>query len=268
MASSLPLRNVTRNRWRTILILTGIAISVGLETGIAISIDSLYSDFIDSHRGENFTDITIHPKSDTTLEDIRTVQEEVMQVKGVKKASPVATSTLLEEISALKDVPNNVILYGVEPSTHPDFRDLEIVEGNKTIFGYNILISKSIANFLNVDPGIKYIMPEVPEYDFLGATVLIAGTVNDQIQFGNYLGFLFILLDIDFLSRLFENDSSLDYHLVIQVDDFVNINTIAERLDDTVGLDYNIYREKSLSENDILAIRSYQVAMNLLIIAS
>jgi putative ABC transport system permease protein len=268
MALSLPLRNVTRNKWRTILILTGIAISVGLETGIAISIDSLYSDFIDSHRGENFTDITIHPKSDTTLEDIRAVKEKVKQVRGVKKVSPVATSTLLEEIPSLEDVPNNVILYGVEPSTHPDFPDLQIVDGNKTIFGYNILISESIAKFLNVDPGIKYIMPEVQEYDFLGATVLIAGSVNDQIQFGNFIGFLFILLDIDFLARLFVNNTGLDYHLVVQVDDFVNINAIAEELDDTVGLDYNIYREKSLSENDILAIRSYQVAMNLLIIAS
>ena len=49
MSLALSLRNVRRNRWRTFLIIIGIAISVELETGVAITIDSLYEDFIYSH---------------------------------------------------------------------------------------------------------------------------------------------------------------------------------------------------------------------------
>ena len=71
MLLSLSLRNVKRHRWRTFLIIAGIAISVGLEAGIAISVDSLYSNFIESHRGENYTDITIHPKSNSTFDEMQ-----------------------------------------------------------------------------------------------------------------------------------------------------------------------------------------------------
>ncbi|GAJ14041.1 unnamed protein product [marine sediment metagenome] len=41
MSLTLPLRNVTRHKVRTYLIIAAITISVGLETGIAITIDSL-----------------------------------------------------------------------------------------------------------------------------------------------------------------------------------------------------------------------------------
>ena len=52
--------NVQRNRWRSILLILGITLSVALETGIAISIDSLYANFITDHRLNNYTDINIH----------------------------------------------------------------------------------------------------------------------------------------------------------------------------------------------------------------
>jgi len=67
MSFTLPWRNVTRHKFRTYLIIAAITISVGLETGIVITIDSLYEDFIDRHRGENYTDITIHPKTEISL---------------------------------------------------------------------------------------------------------------------------------------------------------------------------------------------------------
>ena len=91
MSFTLPWRNVTRHRFRTYLIIAAITISVGLETGIVITIDSLYEDFIDRHRGENFTDITVHPKEKTTMDKMTSLSEAVGLVKGVDKVSPVAT---------------------------------------------------------------------------------------------------------------------------------------------------------------------------------
>ncbi|MFX1515498.1 MAG: ABC transporter permease, partial [Promethearchaeota archaeon] len=131
--TSLPKRNVTRHRWRSFLIIIGIAISVGLETGIAVTIDSLYGDFIESHRGDNFTDITIHPKGKTTLENMRTISELVETVPGTKTASVVTTLTFFEEITRFSNIPNNIIIYGLDPTSHPDFSGIEIISGNHTL---------------------------------------------------------------------------------------------------------------------------------------
>ncbi|MHA2055725.1 MAG: FtsX-like permease family protein, partial [Candidatus Hodarchaeales archaeon] len=58
------------------------------------------------------------------------------------------------------------------------------------------------------------------------------------------------------------------FHVLVQVEDFININTVGQRIEDTLGVDYLVFREKSISDTDILAIKSYQTAMNLIIIAS
>ncbi|MFX1283308.1 MAG: ABC transporter permease [Promethearchaeota archaeon] len=270
MSKTIPKRNVTRNRWRTFLIITGIAISVGLETGIAISIDSLYEDFIESHRGNNFTDITIHSKEKTTIEDMRSLAELVRSVPGVETASPVATIAFIPDTPELTDIPNNIILYGLEMESHPDFSHIELNFGNRTLEPGEAIISQSIANFIHINPGQIYSLPGNPEYSFRGADTRISGIMKDESYFGNYIGFLLVLLDLNYMLNSFTDTTPLNFHLVIKVSDFIKINTIAERIEDTegVGLDYYIYREKSISDNDILAIQSYQAAMNLIIIAS
>ncbi|MFW9904365.1 MAG: FtsX-like permease family protein [Candidatus Thorarchaeota archaeon] len=270
MAIVLPKRNVTRNHWRTFLIIIGIALSVGLETGIAISIDSLYSDFIDSHRGDNFTDITIHPKDKTTIEVMRNLAEIVKKIPGVETVSPVATINYIDELSVLKDIPQNIILYGLEPEFHPDFSSLTLISGNATLHPGQAIISQSIANVLHVDPGQIYSLPPSSEYDFKGADTTISGIMKDDSHFGNYVGFLFVLLDLDYMLDSFTNMSHLNFHLTIKADNFLNINSLAERIEDTkgLGLDFYVFREKSISEIDVLGIRSYQIAMNLIIIAS
>ena len=268
--TSLPKRNVTRHRWRSFLIIIGIAISVGLETGIAITIDSLYGDFIESHRGDNFTDITIHPKGMASLEDLKNVSELVRKVPGTEKVSIVTTLTFFEEITRFSDIPNNIIIYGLDPDSHPDFSDIEIISGNHTLEYGEAIISESIAAFIDVEPRQVYSLPRNDYYNFLGAGINISGIMDDKTHFGNYLGYLFVLLDINYLLDMFSDTSQLNFHLVVQVDDFVRINAIAAEIEDMegLGLDYYVYREKSISDNEVLAIRSYQAALNLIIIAS
>jgi len=276
MAFTLPKRNFTRNKWRTFLIILGISISVGLETGIAISVDTLYNDFIDNHRGNNFTDISVYSNKNSTLAEMQELESKVQNIKGVEISSLVATFTLLDPPSFITDRPelenisNTVIIYGLKPDSHPDFPQLQVERGNKTLNAKEeeVIISDSIASLLHLSPGSDFYFPKQSSYSFLGAVVKISGVMNDQIAFGNYVGFLFILTDFDYLVSLFTNNSILDFHLAVKVNDFININSIAQRIEDTLGLDYLVFREKSISETDFLGIRSYQVAMNLIIIAS
>ncbi|MHA1968331.1 MAG: ABC transporter permease, partial [Candidatus Hodarchaeales archaeon] len=269
MLLALPIRNITRHRWRTFLIITGIAISVGLEAGIAISIDSLYFDFIESHRGQNYTDITIHPKENASFAEMKELVEDVSTVKGVEKVSPVATFILIENMSGLETIPNNVILYGVDTSSHPDYPNLEVMEGNVSLSGREVILSQTLAARMNLPAGFKYSMPEIPLYGFLGVTVEVAGIIVDKTYFGNYVGFFFILIELDVLLSLFSDESFLDFHLAIQVADFVTLNEVAKQIEDTIGFEsWHVFREKTISDTDILAIRSYQTAMNLIIIGS
>ncbi|MHA2245917.1 MAG: ABC transporter permease [Candidatus Hodarchaeales archaeon] len=268
MSLTLPWRNVTRHKFRTYLIIAAITISVGLETGIAITIDSLYEDFIDRHRGDNFTDITIHPKEKTTIEDIKGISETVESVKGVDKISPVAAFTVSKNSSGLEDVTNKIILYGLTPELHPDYSHLKLESGNRELKSGDVLISQSVAEELNAKVGGKFLLPEIEQFDFQRVNVTIQGIMRDDSTFGNFIGSFFILINFDYLISRFTSNYFVNCHLAVKIVDFITINSLAEEIQDFVGLDYYVYRENSLSETDILAIRSYQTAMNLIILVS
>lgn len=269
MALTLPWRNVTRHKFRTYLIIAAITISVGLETGIAITIDSLYEDFIDRHRGDNFTDVTIHPKEKTTIEDIKGISETVESVKGVDKVSPVAAFTVSKNSSGLEGITNNIILYGLTPELHPDYTHLKLESGNRELKSdADVLISKSVAKELDAKVGGKFLLPEIEQFDFQRVNVTIQGIIRDDSTFGNFIGSFFILINFDYLISRFTSNYFVNCHLAVKVVHFININSVAEEIQDFVGLDYDVYRENSLSETDILAIRSYQTAMSLIILVS
>jgi len=268
MSFTLPWRNVTRHKFRTYLIIGAITISVGLETGIAVTIDSLYEDFIDRHRGDNFTDITIHPKEKTTIEVLKSLSEAVKSVKGVDKVCPVATFTVSKNSSVLEHITNNIILYGLTPELHPDYANQKLESGNQKLKSGDVIISESVAKELNAKVGGKFLLPEIEQFDFQRVNVTIQGVIRDDSIFGNYIGSFFILIDFDYLISLFTSKYFVNCHLVVKVVNFININSVAEKIQDFVGLDYDVYRENSLSETDILAIRSYQTAMSLIILVS
>ncbi|MHA2091834.1 MAG: ABC transporter permease, partial [Candidatus Kariarchaeaceae archaeon] len=199
MSFTLPWRNVTRHRFRTYLIIAAITISVGLETGIVITIDSLYEDFIDRHRGENLTDITVHPKALTSSNDMRSLSEGLTSIKGIEKVSPVATFTVLKNSSNLGRIPTNIILFGMKPELHPDFSRLKLTSGNREISSDEVLISKTIADELNIKSGDELLLPEIDQFDYGRVNVTIQGVIDDKSIFGNYLGSFFILIDFDYL---------------------------------------------------------------------
>ena len=268
MSFTLPWRNVTRYKFRTYLIIAAITISVGLETGIAITIDSLYEDFIDRHRGDNFTDITIHPKGKITKTDLNQLAETLRSVKGVDKVAPVATFTVLKNTSGLEQITNNIILYGLTPELHPDYPHLKLASGNPELESGDVIISESVAEELNLRMNDVFTLPEIEQHDYQRVTATIKGILRDNSIVGNYIGSYFILIDFYYLSSLFTSEYLLNSHLAVEVDDFININSIAENLQDFIGLNYDVYRENTISETDIIAIRSFQTAMNIIILVS
>ena len=68
---SLASKNVSRSKYRTFLLILGIILTVSLETGIVLSVDTLYDDFILDHRNQNYTDITVHPSIWSNLSTLR-----------------------------------------------------------------------------------------------------------------------------------------------------------------------------------------------------
>ena len=268
MSLTLPWRNITCTRFRSLLIIIAITISVALETGTAITIDSLNADFIERRRGDNYTDITIHPKLNSSIEDIKNLAEDVRSIKGVKKVSPVVTFTVLKNSSGLEDISNNIVLYGMKSESHPDYIDLQLVKGNLLLEPTDVIISESIAKVLKIDIGDKFSLPNITQFDFGGGNVTLSGVLDDTSQYGNYIGYFFILIDLDYLISLFTLEEHINYHLAVMVKNFININSVSEEIKNSLGIDYEVYREKPIKETDILAIQSYQTAMNLVIIAS
>ena len=55
-----PIRNIQRNKLRSLLLILGVSLTVALQIGIAISVDSLIYDFEQQQRNHNYTDLTVH----------------------------------------------------------------------------------------------------------------------------------------------------------------------------------------------------------------
>ena len=73
LAFSLAKKNVIRSPYRSFLLTLAIILTIALETGIAVSIDTLYDDFIYDSRNQNFTDISVIPTTWTNLTSLRSI---------------------------------------------------------------------------------------------------------------------------------------------------------------------------------------------------
>ncbi len=269
MSFTLPFRNVTRSKVRTYLIIAAITISVGLQTGIAITIDSLYEDFIERQRGTNYTDIKIQPKYNSSIEAIKNLTMSIKSIKGVEHVGTVATflvdpnSAGLAGISTKKE---KILLYGLEPDSHPDYSHLKLASENYVLDPPNAIVSWSISNVVGGE-GAELRLPRNDTLGFKGLNATVTGVLSDGSTFGNYIGYFFILIGLDYFVDLFTIEN-LDFHITMMVKDVTTINRLAKKIQDVAGVNYEVIREKSVREMDILAIQAYQAGMNLIIIAS
>ncbi|UCG01359.1 MAG: ATP-binding cassette domain-containing protein [Candidatus Heimdallarchaeota archaeon] len=263
--------NVRRNKWRSILLILGITLSVALETGIAISIDSLYDNFITDRRLNNYTDINIYSiHNNKTLEEMRELTTTVQSVSGVSKSSTIIThiysNETLQYLGRGFDINENLVVYGCDTS-HPDFQNIELLEGNLRLKNNGILISNTLAKMFGVTPNQKINLSQlIPD---ISGSVYIRGIMEDSSNFGNLFGYLYILVDADFLcEKLLEAKWSFHIECIVEVDDLLEIDEVVTNIKSTVGEEFLVIRGKIISEIARLGITSYQTAMNIIVLAS
>ncbi|MFW9904387.1 MAG: ABC transporter permease [Candidatus Thorarchaeota archaeon] len=259
-------KNIIRSKYRSFLIVFGIILTIALETGIVVTIDSLYDDFILDNRNNNYTDITVLTPSWRNISDLRRIAQEVATVQGIAKASPVYT---LQEkrIFQFDLADSKILIYGIDAETHPDFPFLNLTEGKKVVKGNTIIISEKILKMIALSVDERIITPVTAGIEI---NFTIGGVISDLSLFGNNIGFSFILVDIETLYDIIpENQKkSLSPKIDVQVKDFLDIKEVSNKLKDHMGVGYHVWVEKSVSELKITGIKSYQAAMNVVILAS
>ncbi|MFX0016195.1 MAG: ABC transporter permease [Promethearchaeota archaeon] len=265
---SLAQRNIARSKYRTLLIIFGIVLTIALETGIVITIDTLYDDFILDNRNNNYTDLTVLPTKWTDLSNLRALAKNIESFPKIAKTSPVyslySRNILLSQVTDSK-----ILIYGIDPTTHPDFSSLNITDGNRLVEDNIIILSQSILKMTGLKLNETIIGP--PGSGFESINFTIGGVISDISFFGNNFGNYFILVDIETLYDLVpieEKEAFLSPKIHIQVKDFLDIKKIGNTLKNQLGVDYHVWVEKSVSPLKISGIKSYQSAMNIVILAS
>ncbi|MFX0170530.1 MAG: ABC transporter permease [Candidatus Hodarchaeota archaeon] len=262
-------RNIARAKYRSILLILGITLTIALETGLVISVDTLYDDFIYNNQNQNYTDISVIPKEWIDLSSLRSVAKDVHSVKGVARASPVYS--IVVNNLGIEQIPDlNILIYGIDPETHPDFSTFDMKRGNRTISGNTVIISER----LFVDSGLQ-IGDTINTSDFdinIDPRIFtIGGVMADPSFFGNNIGFFFILISIDTLFDIIpeaERSNILRAGIDVSIENLLNIKTTREKIKDKIGIDYYVWNEKDISDIEASGIRAYQTAMNLVILVS
>ncbi|MFW9779184.1 MAG: ABC transporter permease [Candidatus Heimdallarchaeota archaeon] len=266
-------RNATRSKYRSTLLILGITFTIALETGIVVSVDTLYDDFIYDNRNQNFTDITVIPKEWSDLSTLRSVSADIQTITGITRASPVYTVNVDRLIK--ERLPEaNIIVYGIDPLEHPDITTFSITEGERKATGTNVIISQTLLSESGLNIGDAV---EAADFDLELAVDLkprsftISGAIADPSFFGNNVGYLFILMDIqELIDVVPENERSniLKAKIDISVQNLLDIKPVVEQIKDHIGNDYLVWTGKNVPDTQANGIRAYQTAMSLVILAS
>ncbi|MHA2074774.1 MAG: ABC transporter permease, partial [Candidatus Hodarchaeales archaeon] len=220
----IPIRNIKRNKLRSFLLVLAVTLTVSLQIGIAISVDSLLSDFVHSQRNLNYTDITIRSKDDLTFENISDLIPLIQSVDGVGKVS-IAATVPLENIVSLNDTQSGryPLLYGCD-KTHPDFSTLELKSGKRSLKPGEVIISETIAYFLEIDEGDVLTLDSVPAIGFTGANLVVSAIMYDAYPFANFENYAFVLVDYNYLKGLFDDNSQPSYYIAVSIPYLIDIN--------------------------------------------
>ncbi|MFX0016263.1 MAG: oligopeptide/dipeptide ABC transporter ATP-binding protein [Promethearchaeota archaeon] len=268
---NIAFRNVKRNRWRSFLLILGITMSVALETGIAITVDSLYENFITEQRWNNYTDLSIHSTiNGTTPEEMKDVANTVQSISGVRRASTIIThiysNETLESIEYNFSIDYNVIIYGCQ-TNHPDFQNINVINGNRSLNTNEVMISNSLAKMFGTVPGQNINLSRfIPD---MSGSVNIKGIIKDENNFGNLFGYLLILVNLDFLyEKLLEAKWDFEIECVVEIANLMEIDEVTTRVMNELGENFLVMRGKIISELAKMGITSYQSAMNIILLAS
>ncbi|MFX0170497.1 MAG: ABC transporter permease [Candidatus Hodarchaeota archaeon] len=269
LSSKIARRNVSRSKYRSLLIVLGILLTIALETGIVISVDTLYDDFIFDNRNQNFTDISVIPQEWSDISNLTDLAKSVKSVAGVSKASPVYS--ILVNGGLYGPIPDtNILIYGIDTKNHPDFRTLNITAGEKRVSENTVIVSRSllsqsgynVGDTINTEETILEVEPRI---------LRVGGVMSDSSFFGNNIGYQFVLIDIETLYEITPDVQKSEFlrpKIDVSVNNILDIKKISEKIKDKLGIEYFVWVEKKISEIEATGIRAYQTAMNLIILAS
>lgn len=264
-------RNATRSRYRSALLILGILLTVALETGIVISVDTLYDDFIFDNRNQNYTDITITPRNWIPLPELQTLVRNVQSVSGVAKASSTYILRINQAFGA-QFSSSNILIIGINSQTHPDFPTMDLTEGRRKVSGNTVIISEQLQRDSGLQVGdIINLADASSEYGLSPRQLVIGGVLSDSYFFGNNVGYFFVLVDIDTIYEIVPDTQKPDLlktRIDVSVSNLLNIKKTNENIKDKIGLDFYVWIEKDISDISASGIRAYQTAMNLLILTS
>ncbi|MFX0085600.1 MAG: ABC transporter permease [Candidatus Hodarchaeota archaeon] len=268
MSFTLAKQNILRLKYRSILIIIGILLTIALETGIAISVDTLYDDFILDNRNQNYTDITVIPSKWNNLSELYSLANDIRSVSGVAMASPVYT---LYSYQILGDqLPDsNVLVLGIDSKSHPDYNSLNITMGKRDLSSNSAIVSQRLLHYSGLDIGDTFVTP--PELGFIPEQFVITGAIDDTSFFGNNIGYYFILVDIERLLEVvpdIQQSTLLNPKIDISCKNLLDIKKTGDNIEDKLGMNYFVWIEKRISDIRATGIHTYQTAMNLVIIVS
>jgi len=263
---SMSIRNIKRSKLRSIMLLAGVALTVSLQIGIAVAVDSLTEDFIQTNRNHNFTDITVHSATQMTITEINNQLIPIIEsLKGIEKISPVIT-TSLTNILVGDNIQRDSIFYGCS-SSHPDLYSFDLVDGKRSLDSDEVILSDHIARLLALDAGDTLTLDAIPGEGFLGGSFSVSAIMEDGYPFGNLIDFAYIIINYDVLLDLYESTTNMDIFVALSVPNLLQLNGISVELSDLLP-DYIVIREKYIDELKETGLTSYQTAMDVLILAS
>ncbi|MHA1983393.1 MAG: FtsX-like permease family protein, partial [Candidatus Hodarchaeales archaeon] len=259
---------IKKAKLQALFIVLGIACTIALETGVLITVDTIYNDFILDNRNQNFSDIIVTPDHFLDESELKMLIENLRKLEGVEDASTsyyIPLDRFTDQINASR----RVFLFGIDPKTHIDMPNVHISEGQLDFSENNIIISQIILDSLNLTLGDNFFIEPDSNIGFKGINTTIVGITPNSLFFANKIGVAFIFMDIDKLQSLFLEEfipTTLVEEVNVKVFDITEIQQVADKVLLEYPSGYFISVEKRISTIQKLGLQAYQAALTFVIL--
>ncbi|MHA2336036.1 MAG: ABC transporter permease [Candidatus Hodarchaeales archaeon] len=259
---------IKKAKLQALFIVLGIACAIALETGVLITVDTIYNDFILDNRNQNFSDIIVTPDHFIDESELKTLTEDLSQFEGVEDAS-ISYYIPLDRFTDQINASRRVFLFGIDPENHIDMPNVNVMEGELDLTENNIVLSHIILESLNLTVGDNFFIEPDSEIGFKGINATIVGVTPNSLFFANKIGVAFIFMDIEKLQSVFLEEFlsvTLIEEVDVKVSDITEIQIVADKILLKYQSGFFISVEKRISSIQKLGLQAYQAALTFVIL--
>ena len=259
-------RNIIKNPWQSLFVIVGISLTVSFVIGNSIVFSAISSEIITTSRRNSNVDISIYSQGGEWF-NYSELAGKLASKAYIARISPVFI--LYSPSLSLDDVfpdplpgKDTLLIYGIDPESHPDWDNFEVYRGNKTIGGTNIIISDVIATEYSLGAG--------SEYQLGNLTFTISG-IFDPFEypfFGMQSTVGMVIMEIHALRALVGVSQDTITSVTVTVADFREVEQVHARLTREFGADYLIVLGNSLSAEDKLLLTTFQTIFVVIVFIS